>query len=479
MQDRYRFAEASGSDRKIFLDDDHSINEIASFDGYEYISNSFSAAKETDSVENSANKENIMHPNSWMRKSFLSDISEKEENSSNIYEHSSKNYKKEINLSKFTPDKSMSKDRGSKMRKSANSNSSLENSDNKINESGEEVVVSIIYTNSKPQWDKTEHSSKHKTQSKHSALIEALTRNMDSYEDALMLNLNPGSEDKEGFEILEINNTDNSPQGRSESNIHRTPVKWSQSDHKTLKLKEFELYVDDLEEKVNQEPRRRSRKKEGDSSHINIQEQDKSSMQSLDVSDVPDHDHDMDENSCKNGNDSTINISPPHIRDWDKGSDYDRTSKELGIDHHSPDEEYEINEKDLDENYNTNIYSDEGFEELEKQCQIESNLPPIKDYYLKQSQYLSGITEQSIEESIMTKSLDNRVSRDAAGSQMKHLLISKYSCSDDGIKKDSVAFLYDRLRDQLEKDTDNSADNIDEYQITLSPFDLIEGNVNR
>jgi hypothetical protein len=48
---------------------------------------------------------------------------------------------------------------------------------------------------------------------------------MDSYEDALMLNLNPGSEDKEGFEILEINNTDNSPQGRSESNIHRTPVK--------------------------------------------------------------------------------------------------------------------------------------------------------------------------------------------------------------------------------------------------------------
>lgn len=122
-----------------------------------------------------------------------------------------------------------------------------------------------------------------------------------------------------------------------------------------------------MEEKVKQEPRRRSRKKEGDTSHINIQEQDKPSMQSLDVSDVPDHNYDMDENSCKNGNDYTINISPPHIRDCDKGSDYDRTSKELGIDHHSPDEEYEINENDLDENYNTNIYSDEGFEELEKQ----------------------------------------------------------------------------------------------------------------
>jgi hypothetical protein len=50
-----------------------------------------------------------------------------------------------------------------------------------------------------------------------------------------------------------------------------------------------------------------------------------------------------------------------------KNSDYDRNSKELGIDN-SPSDDFEINENELDENFNMNIYSDEGFEEMEKQC---------------------------------------------------------------------------------------------------------------
>jgi len=41
-------------------------------------------------------------------------------------------------------------------------------------------------------------------------------------------------------------------------------------------------------------------------------------------------------------------------------------SKQINNDNfNSPDEDYEINEKELDENYN--IYSDEGFEQLEEE----------------------------------------------------------------------------------------------------------------
>ena len=85
MQERYRNMEAMSSAKKTFAENDPSATDMASFEWYEYINNSFSAAKETESVENSANKENMQHEN-WVRKSFLSDISEKEENNSHIYE---------------------------------------------------------------------------------------------------------------------------------------------------------------------------------------------------------------------------------------------------------------------------------------------------------------------------------------------------------------------------------------------------------
>jgi hypothetical protein len=56
-----------------------------------------------------------------------------------------------------------------------------------------------------------------------------------------------------------------------------------------------------------------------------------------------------------------------------KNSDYDRNSKELGIDN-SPSDDFEINENELDENFNMNIYSDQGFEEMEKQCLDDQDL---------------------------------------------------------------------------------------------------------
>lgn len=100
---------------------------------------------------------------------------------------------------------------------------------------------------------------------------------------------------------------------------------------------------------------------------------------------------------------------------------------------------------------------------------METEIQPAKDYYLKQSQYLSGITEQSVEESILAQSYDN-VKGHFEESKGRHLLISKYSCSDDGVRRDSVAFLYDKLRDHLDKTPDSSMDNIGDHPINLSPF---------
>jgi hypothetical protein len=92
MQERYRNMEAMSSAKKIFAENDRSVTDIASFECYEYINNSFSAAKETESIENSANKENMQNEN-WLRKSFLSNISEKEENNSHIYGDSPSKFK--------------------------------------------------------------------------------------------------------------------------------------------------------------------------------------------------------------------------------------------------------------------------------------------------------------------------------------------------------------------------------------------------
>lgn len=111
--------------------------------------------------------------------------------------------------------------------------------------------------------------------------------------------------------------------------------------------------------------------------------------------------------------------------------------------------DFEIDEKELDENYNM------------------SQANTVKNYYLKQSQYLSGITEQSLEESLFSQSLDrNSLKADDNSKQIaqlasnevdtKELLISKYSCSEDGINPDSMAFLYDKLQDQLQDPASNT-----------------------
>lgn len=86
--------------------------------------------------------------------------------------------------------------------------------------------------------------------------------------------------------------------------------------------------------------------------------------------------------------------------------------------------------------------------------------------YLCHSQYLSGITEQSIEESIITQSFDYRNSK-LNDDKSRHMLISKYSRSEDG-GRDSVAFLYDKLKDNLDKDS--SVDIARENQPSPSPF---------
>ena len=51
--------------------------------------------------------------------------------------------------------------------------------------------------------------------------------------------INWNEEDKDGFEILEINNTDHSQFGESDVNFPKTPVKYSQSDGKVNKIHRY------------------------------------------------------------------------------------------------------------------------------------------------------------------------------------------------------------------------------------------------
>ena len=77
---------------------------------------------------------------------------------------------------------------------------------------------------------------------------------------------------------------------------------------------------------------------------------------------------------------NTITISPPALKDWSKDSEYDRISKELGLENNSQSDDFSINEKDLDENLNTNIYTDEGFEKIEQECQEVVNTEQSKGF---------------------------------------------------------------------------------------------------
>ena len=206
---------------------------------------------------------------------------------------------------------------------------------------------------------------------------------------------------KDGFEILEINNGTDSPTHKSDSIIPKTPVKYSQSESKATSIRKLNFDFEGVDDE-NNEPRRRQR------NIINIHDNSDNSLSSLEVSKLTEE---KEEDIEK---DLTITISPPPLKDCSKGTEYERISKELGIETHSPEDDFEINEKDLDENYNMNWYSDEELEKVENNDQGINNyshnlgIKPtaLKSYYLKQSQYLSGITEQSVEESEYFTSFD-------------------------------------------------------------------------
>ena len=98
----------------------------------------------------------------------------------------------------------------------------------------------------------------------------------------------------------------------------------------------------------------------------------------------------------------------------------------------------------------------------------------VKSYYLKQSHYLSGITEQSIEESDFATSVENPNAKfGESNAQEKRLAISKITVnSETEPKRDSMAFLYDKFKEHFDQQSDGS-DN-DNFPISMSPFKIVD-----
>ena len=241
-------------------------------------------------------------------------------------------------------------------------------------------------------------------------------------------------------------------------------------------MRSLNLDSEEIDERDNKEPRRRSRIKDKLSSEINIHDQQEISLKSLEVSQDTYIGKDAEDLStiCKKEplpeindkslliddqeysyecSDYSISISPPQVNHT-KDRDYDRSSKKSN-NNQSPDEDFSINEQELDENFNSNIYSDDGFEDLERQYQTDQQQDDLKHYYLKQSQFLSGITERTIEESVFAVSQDN-VNQKFNDSRMKHLLVSKYSCPD-----------------KIGLGSQKSDDDQNECSLSMSSFDLV------
>lgn len=274
-QERYKQNDQRNSGDKIFIENDPSV---ISYECYDYINNSFSAAKESESIDNSGNKENCNPPNSALWRSFLSDISEKDENNSLIFETTPNKIQKEISLSKFTPNKSYENSWGNSEKKEnyqqfSSSRKPLSikdmNSNQKDRMSNEEPIVSIQEQKEILDHTPTLTSINWNSQQK-SALFEALAHNNDSYEDTIMMQLNQQLLNrntieetegiKEGFEILEINNGTESPTHKSDSIIPKTPVKSSQSDSKAPHMRKLNFNdEDEFEKEECLELRRRQR----------------------------------------------------------------------------------------------------------------------------------------------------------------------------------------------------------------------------
>lgn len=462
---------------KLVVEED---NTGASFEAYEQINNSFSAAKETDSVQNTADKENFLNPNSILWKSYLSDISEKSEVNSHLYDNTPQKLKMEVSADLITPNKSPNQDsqHQTEGKKSALNSERKPLSEVGINTSkkSQEIIASIneegVYAKQVENEDQQE--SIYRDSQKQSALLEALAHNNDSYEDTVMMQLNRQlwgeerptviEENKEGFEILEINNSTSSPTKKSSSVNPKTPVKVSQSDSKVPHMRKINF---DIPEPSQNEENKRVDDFKG------IPD---SSLSSLSMSKISDHKKSDTEED--NELEKTLTISPPAMKDWAKGAEFEQISKELGIDNNSPSDDFSINEKDLDENYNANIYTEEQ-EIIEDGKNFLNNLENkqnnLKNYYLKNSNYLSGITEQSVEESEFVTSYEGVTRHFVEDKETKRLKISKYSCSDDdNVKKDSIAFLYSKYKEQLESQSQNSDD--PELPLSLNPFAHPENN---
>lgn len=293
--------------------------------------------------------------NSALKKSFLSDISEKEEGNSLLYESTPNKIRKEITLSKITPNKSSGSHQSAKLTEKVRPNSdrkplsSRYDSCTKSRDSNDGVYISIHDTG-----DDGDHgtiSSVPAENTKQSTLLEALAQQTDS-EDAIMFQLNDQLKnrptdvrnDQTGFEILEINNGTDSPSRNTSSQVPRTPVKQTQSDSKVARnMRQLNFDMEDFEPNFNPDIRRRNRRQDENSC-----EKHEVSLGSLEVSKITEDRGKRSQNSSEG--DHTITISPPALKDRSKGSEYDRTSKELGLDTNSPSDDFEINEQDLDEN---------------------------------------------------------------------------------------------------------------------------------
>jgi hypothetical protein len=194
-----------------------------------------------------------------------------ENDNSHLYEASPSQAKKEISLNKFSPNRSIrsSVNQSAKRTEKANSGSSRKplssryDSNQKMTESNEHVIVSI---NDMMDDRTVTLSSIPAENSKHSALLDALTHNMDSYDDNIWQLGEPFSrqvyrsdkeEQKDCIEILEINNSPGSP--THDSNMPKTPVKASQSDTKVTKMRQLNFDMSDFEPNENHQPRRRNR----------------------------------------------------------------------------------------------------------------------------------------------------------------------------------------------------------------------------
>lgn len=94
---------------------------------------------------------------------------------------------------------------------------------------------------------------------------------------------------------------------------------------------------------------------------------------------------------------------------------------------------------------------------------------------MKQSHYLSGITEQSIEESDFAVSVENPNAKfTESNAQEKRLAISKITVNSEAEpKRDSIAFLYDKFKEHFDKNSDGGSDT-ENYPISMSPFKIVD-----